>query len=89
MYGDDPSVFPFPALVQIANAMNMSLDELVCDSIHKAKAVFENEITRSVQDCSEQEIRVIADTIIALKNFLRNRTDNTAKISGKLLMKAS
>ena len=62
-----------PALVQIANALNVSLDEIVCDSIQKAKTVFENEIARTVQDCSEQEIRIVADMITALKNSLRNR----------------
>ena len=63
-----------PALVQIANALNVSLDDLVCDSLDKAKTIFENEITQTVQDCSEQEIRVIADTIIALKSSLRKRS---------------
>lgn len=63
-----------PALVQVANALNVSLDDLVCDSLDKAKTIFENEIAQTVQDCSEQEIRVIADTIIALKNSLRKRS---------------
>jgi transcriptional regulator with XRE-family HTH domain len=63
-----------PALVQIANALNVSLDDLVCDSLDKVKIIFKNEITQTVQDCSEQEIRVIADTIIALKSSLRKRS---------------
>jgi transcriptional regulator with XRE-family HTH domain len=63
-----------PALVQVANALNVSLDDLVCDSLDKAKTIFENEITQTVQDCSEQEIRVIADMIIALKSSLRKRS---------------
>ena len=63
-----------PALVQVANALNVSLDDLVCDSLDKAKKIFENDITQTVQDCSEQEIRVIADTIIALKSSLRKRS---------------
>lgn len=62
-----------PALVQIANALNVSMDELICDSSVKAKPVFENEITRTVQDCDEHEIRIISDTVIALKNSLRKR----------------
>lgn len=63
-----------PALVEIANALHTSLDELLCDSIYKAKPVFENEISQVLHDCSEQEIRIIADTVIALKQSLRKRS---------------
>lgn len=62
-----------PALVRIANALNVSLDELVCDSLLKAKAVFEGEIARAVDDCDEKEIRVIADIAKALKISMRER----------------
>lgn len=62
-----------PALVKIANALGASLDELVCDSILKAKVVFENEITQQTKDCDEYEIRIIADTVKALKETLRKR----------------
>lgn len=62
-----------PALVQIANALSFSLDDLVCDSIVKAKDVFENEIAQQVKDCNEYEIRIISDTIKALKESLRKR----------------
>lgn len=62
-----------PTLVKIANALSVSLNDLVCDSIVKAKDVFENEISQEVKDCDEQEIRIIADTVKALKATLRNR----------------
>ncbi|OLN30113.1 helix-turn-helix domain-containing protein [Desulfosporosinus metallidurans] len=62
-----------PTLVKIANTLSVSLDDLVCDSLIKAKDVFENEITQEVKDCDEYEIRVIADTIKALKETLRKR----------------
>ena len=62
-----------PALVQIANALGVSLDELVCDSILKSKAVFENEIAKIIDDCDEKEIRVVADMAKALKTSIRER----------------
>lgn len=62
-----------PALVKIANALSVSLDELVCDSIIKARDVFENEITQEARDCDEHEIRIVADTVKALKATLRKR----------------
>ncbi|MDD3654651.1 MAG: hypothetical protein PHO01_10780 [Desulfotomaculaceae bacterium] len=43
------------------------MDELMCDSMVKAKDVFENEIAQEIKDCDEQEIRIIADTVKALK----------------------
>jgi len=62
-----------PALVKIANALGSTLDALVCDSLLMAKDEFENEITREAKDCNEHEIRIIADTIKALKASLRKR----------------
>lgn len=62
-----------PTLIKIANVLGCSLDELVCDSIIKAKAVFEGELARTISDCDELEIRVIADMAKALKTSMRGR----------------
>lgn len=62
-----------PSLMKIANAIKVSMDELLCDSMIKAMDVFENDITREAKDCDEQEIRIIADTLKALKATLRKR----------------
>ena len=62
-----------PSLLKIANALGVSLDELVCDSIVKGQAVFEGELARTVSDCSELEIRVITDMAKALKTSMRER----------------
>ena len=60
-----------PSLIKIVNALNITMNDLLCDSITKAKEVFENEITRELQDCDEKEIRVIAESIRTIKNSLR------------------
>ncbi len=62
-----------PSLVKIANALGVSLDELVCDSIVRGQAVFESEIARTIDDCSELEIRVISDMAKAIKTSMRQR----------------
>ena len=62
-----------PALVKIANALSVSLNDLVCDSMVKSKDIFENEIIHEAKDCDEFEIRIIADTVKALKTALRKR----------------
>lgn len=62
-----------PTLVKISNSLDVSLDELVCDSIHKAKIIFENEISQITSDCDEREIRIISDVIKSLISSLRSR----------------
>lgn len=63
-----PSLKMFVAIV---NALDISADELLCDSVVKAKGVFKNEIAKVTEDCSDQEIRVIAETVKSLKTALR------------------
>ena len=60
-----------PTLLKIANGLSVSVDELLCDSMVKAKDIFQNEITKEVKDCSETEIRIISETIKTLKAALR------------------
>ncbi len=62
-----------PALVKIANALCVSLDELVCDSLLKSRAVFEDELSEILNDCMEHEIRIIVDMAKALKLSMRER----------------
>jgi transcriptional regulator with XRE-family HTH domain len=62
-----------PSLVKIANALGVSLDELVCDSLIKGQVVFEGELARTISDCNELEIRVISDVAKALKTSMRER----------------
>lgn len=62
-----------PTLLRIANALNVTVDMLLCDSLSSAKPLFENEIMQETADCSEEEIRIIADMAKSLKNSLRRR----------------
>lgn len=62
-----------PTLLRIANVLECSMDELLCDSLARSHYQFEHEIGREIADCSEEEIRIIADTVKALKTSLRRR----------------
>ena len=62
-----------PALLSIANVLEVTVDALLCDSIFSARRLFENEIIKETEDCSEEEIRIIADVAKALKASLRMR----------------
>ncbi len=58
-------------LVAIANALSVTADDLLCDSIIKARTPYEKDIADILTDCNEYEIRIIADMAMALKDTLR------------------
>jgi len=60
-------------LVKIANALNCTVNDLLCDSLPRERLAFDNEIARLIQDCSPKEIRLISDLIRATKESLRRR----------------
>ena len=62
-----------PTFIQIANVLQISLDDLVCDSLSYEVDAYQREIAKLVEDCSPLEIRVIADIVSATKSILRNR----------------
>ena len=62
--------------IAIINALNLSSDELLRNHIHKAKHIFEGELSEIIKDCSDEESRIITDTAKALKISLRRKTDN-------------
>ena len=60
-----------PTLVKLANALDVSVDGLLADSVVQSKAVFEQDIQSILSDCDNYEIRVIADIVAATKKTLR------------------
>lgn len=59
------------AIVTIANALSVTVDDLLCDSVKKSRVQFEKDIEDILKDCDEYEIRMIADMAQALKDTLR------------------
>ena len=60
-----------PTIVKLANALDVSVDALLADSVVQSKAVFEQDIQSILSDCDSYEIRVIADIAAATKKTLR------------------
>ena len=58
-------------IVRIANALSVSTDDLLCDSVIKTKVQFEYDIACILDDCDDYEIRVIADIARSVKDTLR------------------
>lgn len=63
-----PSIKTFIAII---NALNISSDELLRNHIYKAKHILEGEMAEIIKDCTDDESRIIADTVKTLKTSLR------------------
>lgn len=59
------------AIVSLANALSVTVDDLLCDSVVKSKVQFEKDIGGILADCDEYEIRMVKDMAQALKETLR------------------
>lgn len=61
-----------PSLIKIANALDVTLDQLVCDScIPIAEVYVDQDIASLVHGCSLSEKQIIKDIIIATKKSLQ------------------
>lgn len=60
-----------PTLVNIANALEVTVDDILCDSVKNARASFEREVSELLSDCSHRELKILTGTMRALKENLR------------------
>lgn len=60
-----------PTIVNISNALEVSVDELLCDSIKSSTLTYEKIAAEILADCEHKEMRIITDTMRALKDNLR------------------
>lgn len=61
-----------PTLVSIANALEVSLDEIVYNSLIKNKHIYVKEIDELVGDCDPNELSSIIQMIKTTKGIIRN-----------------
>lgn len=59
------------SIVKIANALSVTVDDLLCDSVVHTKVQFERDIAALLEDCDEYEIRMVKDMTEALITTLR------------------
>lgn len=58
-------------IVMIANALSVTVDDLLCDNVLKSRVQFEKDIAEILEDCDESEIRMISDVVQAMKDAIR------------------
>lgn len=61
-----------PTLVSIANALEVSFDEIVYNSLIKNKHIYVKEIDELVGDCDPKELSSIIQIIRTTKGIIRN-----------------
>ena len=59
------------AIVSLANALGVTADDLLCDSVVHARVQFEQDIAELLEDCDDYEIRMVKDMTEALIATLR------------------
>lgn len=60
-----------PTLVSIANALAVSADFLLCDSLVEADKIYIDEINELLLDCNLNELKIIIDIMKSVKITLR------------------
>lgn len=60
-----------PVLVDIANALNCTVDTLLCNSLNNNKDISNYIVDEIVSDCDNNQKTIIMDVIISLKDSLK------------------
>ena len=56
-----------PHIIHLANVLDVSVDELLCDNIKRSEKIFQNELADLLQDCTAQELHFITELIKVVK----------------------
>lgn len=54
-----------PTIVNIANALGVTVDDLLCDSLKNSKATYEREVADILSDCTHSELKIIRYNSVA------------------------
>lgn len=60
-----------PTIVNIANALGVTVDDLLCDSLTASSSPYERVASDILSDCTHRELKIITETMLALKENLR------------------
>lgn len=64
-----------PVLISLANALDVSSDTLLCDSIKASDKAYTNSILYELDDCTNKELKLLSDSVKAIKAAYRNIHD--------------
>lgn len=61
-----------PTIIKIANALGVTVDELLCDNLYKSSDSFMKIASDILSDCSHEEMLFLTESMLSLKQNLRN-----------------
>lgn len=61
-----------PTLIRIANALDITIDDLLCDNVDKSRHVRVKDVDRLLDDCTPQEMKALTEILAAAKKALRD-----------------
>lgn len=56
-----------PTIIHLANVLDVSVDELLCDNIQRSEKIFNNELAELLDGCNAKELKFITDLIKVVK----------------------
>ena len=62
-----------PTLMNIANALEVSLDELVCGSLIKSEHIAIRQLNELLSDCTPDELKAVIEMLKVTKNIMRKK----------------
>lgn len=73
-----------PTIIHLANVLDVSVDELLCDNIQRSEIIYSNELAELLKDCSVDELHIIAE----IAKVIKKAGINSAKKARKRRTKA-
>lgn len=62
-----------PTIVRIANALGVSVDALLCDSLRQSRHVYDQRFAEEFKDCDNAELQAFLEIIQSTKRLLRKK----------------
>lgn len=62
-----------PTIVRIANALSVSVDSLLCDSLSSSQHVYDEKLASLLSDCDNTELQAFLEIIQTTKRVLRKK----------------
>ena len=78
-----------PTIIHLANVLEVSVDELLCDNIQRSEAVYSSELSDLLKDCSVDELHIIAELVKVIKKAGINSAKKARKRRTKAEMLAA
>lgn len=78
-----------PTIIHLANVLDVSVDELLCDNIHRSEQIYCNELAGLVKDCSVDELHIISELAKVIKKAGINSAKKVRKRRTKAEMAAA